>query len=123
MTSYHVARVVVEDAGLHRQPLTGILDTAFDGSQLFGFQVLVGLMSAHAVVQFGKRRHTQAGVVGGIDLPVVAYAVAGVHSRIEGEGHLVPRVLDGDEACREGEALQQDVVLQVERQVRAVQSV
>ena len=79
-------------------------------------------MSTNAVVELGEGGHAQRRVVGGIDLEMVANAIAGIDAWIDGEGHLVPRVLDGDEACREGEALQENVVLEVEREVGAVQS-
>ena len=53
---------------------------------------------------------------------MVADAVAGIDARIEFEWHLVPGVLDGNKTSREGEALQQNVVLKVEREIRTVES-
>ena len=53
---------------------------------------------------------------------MVSQTIAHIHTRINLERHLVPRVLHGDEARRERELPQQDVMLQVETQVRTVQS-
>ena len=90
--------------------------------QFLGLQVFVGLMTAYAIVQFRERRHAQRGVIRGIYLPMVSQSIAHIHTRINLERHLVPRVLHGDEARRERELSQQDVMFQVEAQVRTVQS-
>ena len=47
----------------------------------------------------------------------------GVDARVDGKRHLAPGVFDGNETCGNGETLQQNVVLYVEAEVRAVQSV
>ena len=94
---------MVEDAGLDVHPSRTVFHATLHGSQLLGFQVFVGLVSSYAVVQLGERRHAQRLVIRGIHLPVVAYPVAGVDARIDGKRHLVPRVLNGDEACGERE--------------------
>ena len=119
----HVTQVMIVHAGLCRHSRRQILHPTLDGMQFLGLQVLVGLMTANAIVELGERRHAQRRVVGGIHLPVVADAIAGIYARIDLEGHAVPRILHRHEASRQCEALQQHVMLQVERKVRAVQSV
>lgn len=60
-------------------------------------------MTSYAVKELCEGWHTKGGVVGGIDLPVGADAIAGVNTRIYLKRHLVPCVLHSDKASREGE--------------------
>ena len=114
---YHILTVVVEDACRRRYSRCGEFYAALKTTQFFGFQVLVGFMSANAVVQLRERRHSQRGVVRRIDLPVTCYLVAGVDARIDLYGHLALCVFDGNDACRDVQTAEQDVMFQVEAYV------
>ena len=54
---------------------------------------------------------------------MVVKPVTGIYSRIESEAALVPCVLQNNEASRQGEVFEQNIVLQVETDVRAVEAV
>ena len=54
---YHILTVIVEHAGGGGGNGCGEFYAALKTTQLFGFQVLVGFMSANAVVQLRERRH------------------------------------------------------------------
>ena len=105
--------MVVEDAGLGGDGRRAVFDAAFDSPQLFRFQVFVGLVAPHAIVQLRERGQTKRFVIGGIHLPVAAEAVAGIYAGIKKpapgsslKGSVERRSRGGgDEAGREREPL------------------
>ena len=65
----HIAAAVVINGGrCLNAAVIGILQTQVNGLEFLGFEVLVGLISAHAVVEFSHRRQTQRCVIGGKEL-------------------------------------------------------
>ena len=60
---YQVLAVVAIHTHRSLQGIRVVFQSALPGSQFLGFQVLVGLVSTHRVVEFRDRGHAQRGVV------------------------------------------------------------
>ncbi len=89
----HIAAAVVINGGrCLNAAVIGILKTQVNSLEFFRFEMLVGLVSAHAVVEFGNRRQTQRCVIGGKEFESVTQFHAHVHAGIETHVHTVPRV-------------------------------
>ena len=87
---YHILTVMTVDAHATAHASRAVFHTTLKGSQFFGLQVLVGLMTAYGVVEFRHTGHTQRCVIRGIHLPVVADAITGIDARVHAHIHLVP---------------------------------
>ena len=117
-----VSIMVVEDAGLSRDAVGGIAQSAFYSPQLLGFEVRVSLVATDRIEEFGKRRHAQRAVVRGKETPALAEPHAGVDAGINPHVHIGPTVLSRYESRRHRQRASHHVVLQNKLQVGAVES-
>ena len=90
----------------------------FQCPELFRFQVRIGPVAAHRVIQVGESGHPIGRVVGGIEPEGIGNLEVGIDTGEKHHAFAVPGIVDGREARRGGKASNRDMVLQEEVQRR-----